>query len=185
MDPSGARIPLPGQDDLPEDFQYLLSEDALGERNVLCAIGNHPRLLQAYMRYGTALWEEAGLPARELEFLILVVARTLQSRYEWHQHVELGREAGLSPETIRAVGAEDWSAFDGQRRALVDYVRSFLAGDVTDADHETLSEHFDSAGVVGVGMVVSHYLGTARMLDAWRVPIEGEFVGWIPDFEEV
>lgn len=181
MHSSDARIPLPGRDDLPADYQYLLSEDALGERNVLCAIGNNPRLLQGYMRYGTALWEEAGLPATDLELLILVVARALESRYEWHQHVELGREAGLSMETIRTIGAEEWTAFDGERRALVDYAHAFLAGDVRDTDHDALAAHFDPSGVVGVGMVVSHYLATARMLDAWDVPIEGEFVGWVPE----
>jgi alkylhydroperoxidase family enzyme len=181
MHHSDARVPLPGRSDLPDDYQYLLSEDALGERNVLCAIGNHPRLLQAYMRYGTALWEEVDLSACELEIVILVVARTLRSKYEWHQHVELGREAGLSTETIRAIGAEEWSAFDDRKQALVAYVRSVLDGTVTDDDHDALEEHFDPSGVVGVGMLVSHYLATARLLDAWAVPIEGEFVGWVPE----
>jgi alkylhydroperoxidase family enzyme len=175
------RVPLPGQDDLPDDYQYLLDEDALGERNVLCAIGNNPPLLQAYMRYGTALWEDTGLPARDVEFVVLAVARALRSEYEWQQHVELGREAGLSTEAIRALGTDDHEAFDGRRRVLLDYVGAFLDGDVSDADHTALVAEFGESTAVGVAMLVAHYLTTARLLDAWNVPVEGEFVGWRPE----
>lgn len=181
MTTGDARIPLPRQNDLPEEYQYLLSEDALGERNVLCAIGNNPSLLQAYMRYGTSLWEDAGISSRDLEFVILVLARTLRSRYEWQQHVELGQSAGLSLETIRAIGREDWSAFDDRERAIVSYVQAFLDRSVSDSDHDELAEFFDPETVVGIGMVASHYLATATLLDAWDVPLEGEFVGWQPE----
>jgi alkylhydroperoxidase family enzyme len=176
-----ARVPLPRQEELPEEYQYLLSEDALGERNVLCAIGNNPSLLQAYMRYGTALWEDAGISSVDLEFVILVVARTLESRYEWQQHVELGRSVGLSLETIRAIGREEWSSFDDRKRAMVSYVRAFLDRSVSEADYEALETFFDPSTVVGIGMVAAHYLATATLLDAWNVPLEGEFVGWRPE----
>lgn len=176
-----ACVPLRRQPDLPEEYQYLLSEDALGERNVLCAIGNSPPLLQAYMRYGTALWKESGLSPRDLEFVILVVARALGSKYEWQQHVELGQEVGLSLEVIRAVGDENWSTFDERRWALISYVRSFLDGTVSEREHADLGEHFEDATVVGVGTVIAHYVATASLVDAWNVPVEGTFVGWHPE----
>jgi alkylhydroperoxidase family enzyme len=171
---------MPRQKDLPDEYQYLLSEDALGERNVLCAIGNNPSLLQAYMRYGTALWEDAGVSAVDLEFVILVVARTLESRYEWQQHVELGQSVGLSLETIRAIGREAWSSFDDRRRAMAAYVRSFLDRSVSATDYDALEPFFEPSTVVGIGMVAAHYLATATLIDAWSVPLEGEFVGWLP-----
>jgi alkylhydroperoxidase family enzyme len=176
-----ARVPLLRRADLSEEYQYLLSEDALGERNLFYAIGNNPSLLQAYMRYGTALWEDAGVQSRDLEFVILVVARTLRSRYEWQQHVELGRSAGLSLETIRAIGREDWSAFNDRKRTLVSYVQSVLDRSVSDQDHAELAELFDPATAVGIGMIVGHYLATATLLDAWDVPLEEPFVGWHPE----
>lgn len=175
-----ARVPLSDREGLPEEYQYLLAEDALGERNIFRAIGNNPPVLQSYMRYGTTLWEDAGLTERERELVILAVAREVGSRYEWQQHVELGREAGLAPEEIRAIGRDDLDAFGARERALVAYARAFASGDVTDEVHDAVADHCDDGTVAGLAMLAAHYVGTARVLDALAVPLEGEFVGWAP-----
>lgn len=168
------------REDLPEEYRYLLSEDALGERNIFRAMGNNPPVLQSYMRYGTTLWEDAGLTERERELVILAVARAAESRYEWQQHVELGREAGVTPEEIRAVGRDARDAFGERDRALLAYARAFVAGDVTDQVHDDVAEHYDDEAVTGLAMLAAHYLQTARVLDALDVPVEDEFVGWTP-----
>lgn len=175
-----ARVPLPRQEDLPEDYQYLMSEDALGERNVIRAIANNPAVLQSYMRYGTTLWTETALTDRERELVILAVARALDSEYEWHQHVELGREAGVSLAAIRAVGREERDGFDDDERALLDYAAAFAVGEVTDEVSDALAAAYGEATVAAVAMLASHYVATARVLDGLDVPIEGEFVGWVP-----
>jgi 4-carboxymuconolactone decarboxylase len=139
-----ARVPLRSQSDLPEKHQYLLSEDALGERSVVCAIANEPAVFQSYMRYGSTLWEAGELTVRQRELAILGVARALDSRYEWQQHVELGRVVGIEDAALRAIGRGDLNRFEDANRALLRYARAFAERDVTDAVHAALAEQFDT-----------------------------------------
>lgn len=173
-----ARVPLLRKEDLPDQYQYLLETDALGERNIFRAMGNNPTVMQSYMRYGTVLWEESGLSFRDRELVILSVARTLQSRYEWHQHVDIAREAEITRDELLAINRGEHANFDDSERALLAYAASFATGDVTDADHAALAEHFDAKTIAGIAMLASHYVATARVLDAFDVPVEGSFVGW-------
>lgn len=39
------RVPLLKQANLPEEYRYLLSKDAMGEINLLCAMANNPDVL--------------------------------------------------------------------------------------------------------------------------------------------
>lgn len=175
-----ARIPLRSKSDLPDEYQYLLSDDVLGERNIFRAMGHNPPVFQSYIRYGSTLWRGSGLKRRTVELVILAVARACRSRYEWHQHVELGLEAGLTPDEIKALGSEAHEHLAERDRALVEYVRAVATDEVTSPIFEAVSD-LDDRTVVGVTLLAGHYLMTARMLSALDVPTESPFVGWQPD----
>lgn len=175
-----SRIPLRDTTELPEEYQYLLADDAMGERNIFRAMGNNPPVLQSYMRFGAVLWEESGLPPAERELAILVVARVVDSCYEWHQHVDLARKAGLPDAKIDAIGREEWDRFDGREGAVVAAARKIALGEHVDDAIDSLSDVIDAGGVVGITLIAGYYVATARALAAWDVPVEGEFVGWTP-----
>ena len=177
-----ARVPLVSQDELPDDYRYLFDEEVLGELNLFRSMGHVPRAMQAYMRHGTALWNAGDLSTRERELAILAVARTVRSRYEWHQHVELGREAGISSEELAALARGDDCALSTREQAIVRYASAVAAGAVTDPLFEAAEAVTDTETVVGLTMLAGHYLLTARVLDSLAVPIDGgEFVGWCPE----
>lgn len=173
-----ARVPLLEAADLPEEYRYLLTENDVGDAHIFRAMANAPELMQWYMRYSTRLWDV--LPERERELVILATARALEHAYEWHQHVRLGRAAGVTDAEITAVTDGDPAALDDRDGALVAYARGVALGDPRDADHDRLRAHYDVGTVVGVAMLVSHYVATARTLDAVDVEPETEFVGWTP-----
>lgn len=178
-DDARARVPLLTQSDLPEEYQSLFDTEALGELNLFRAMAHVPRAMQAYMRFGTALWNTGTLSTRERELAILSVARTLRSEYEWHQHVRLAREAGASAEELQALAHADECALSEREQAIVRYATAVVLGSVTDPLFEAVVEVTDTETVVGVTMLAGHYLLTARVLDALSVPVEGEgFVGW-------
>ncbi len=184
MDHDGARVPLLQQTDLPEEYQYLLGEDALGELNLFRSMGHAPRAMQAYMRYGTTLWNVGELSTRERELAILTIARTVRAPYEWHQHVELGREAGISTDEIAAIARGDDSVFSEREQAITRYTAAVATGTVIDPLFEAAVEVTDVETVVGMTLLAGHYLMTARVLDALSVPIDGgEFAGWVPNRE--
>ena len=177
------RTPLLETADLPDDYQYLLGEDAMGEINLLRAMANNPDVLQSYMRYGTTLWEDGGLDGDDLERCILAVARTLGSEYEWNQHVPIARDLGVPDSDVEAIATDDLRGFDDRRTALVRYVQAVAEGDVDEATHAALAEHADDATIVGATQIATHYLATERFLDALEVPLDGEFAGWSPGRE--
>ncbi|ADJ16872.1 carboxymuconolactone decarboxylase family protein [Halalkalicoccus jeotgali] len=175
------RVPLLEQSELPSDYQHLLSEDAMGEINLLCAMANNPDILQSYMRYGTTLWQNSGLNGDDLERCILSIARTLDAAYEWNQHVPIARNLGVSDADIEAITIENFDYFDDRRAALLRYVQAVAKGDVDNETYAALAEHVDKATIVGATQLATHYLATARFLDALEIPLEGEFVGWTPN----
>lgn len=180
-DADDARVTLLDRDDLPEEYRYLLDEDVLGELNLFRAMGHAPRAMQAYMRFGTALWNAGDLSARERELAILAVARSSRSRYEWHQHVAIGRSAGVSTEELRRLARGDDSPLSERERAIVRYAEAVAAGTVTGPLFEAARAVTDAETVVGLTLLACHYLGTARFLDALAVPVDDPFVGWLPE----
>lgn len=180
-----ARITLPRQSDLPEEYQYLLSEDALGELELLQAIGSNPPVLQTYMRHGTALWEHAGLSSRNVELVILAIARELENEYEWHQHVGLARDVGVEHPEIRAIGTDRVDEFDPADSALLRYAKLAARRAVDDKAHAEIENHFDDETIAGIASLVGHYLGTAVVIDALSLRPETAFVGWEPDDETI
>jgi len=185
-----ARVPYVDPEELPADRRALLDtlsdadpddrEHSLrgGTLNVYRAMANDDDLLEAFRAYGGALWRESGLAPREREFVILTTARAAGSAYEWHQHVRVALDEGLSPEAIRAVAAGDDDALDPAHAALVAYARRFVDGRVDDGVHDRLLTHYDGEAVVGIGLLAGLYLGLARLIDALGVGLDGEFVGW-------
>ena len=175
-----ARTPLRRREDLPEEYQYLMDEDALGELNLFGAMGNVPRAMKAYMRFGTALWNVGDLSTRERELAILAVARSVRSTYEWHQHVAIGREVGITTEELRHIARADETPFPEREQAIMRYAESVAAGTVTDPLFEAAETVTDTETVVGLTLLAGHYLLTARFLDALAVPIDEPFAGWLP-----
>ena len=175
-----SRVPLRDRADLPEAYQYLFTDNAVGELDLFQAMANAPACMQSYMRFGSTLWDDCGLPPRERELAILAVARALDSPYEFHQHVGLGREAGLAEETIRALGEGNVTELADADRAIAAYAVAVADGSVDDALHRTTIDRFGPETVVGLALLASYYVLTARFIDAVGVTPEGGFVGWDP-----
>lgn len=182
MASESARVPLLSQEDLPEEYRYLFDEDVMGELNFFQSIGHVPRAMQAYMRYGTALWNAGDLSTRERELAILSVARTVRIRYEWHQHVELGESAGITTAELQALARGEDCQLSEREQAIVRFASAVATGAVTDPLFAATREVTDTETVVGLTMLAGHYVMTARILDTLSVPVDGgEFVGWRPD----
>lgn len=187
-----SRIPLATKDDfsaektdllrtlspkegLPSEYHHLIEDQT---RNVYRSLGVNPPILERFRAFGQAVWQESGLTARDRELVILTLACHADSAYEWHQHVRVALAEGLSPEEIRYVAEGQDEAFTDAEAALMSYVRSYADGDVSDADHEDLAEHYDNSTIVGIGSLVGMYLFIALLVDALDVDVEEEFVGW-------
>ena len=158
-----------------DSSEYSLQHETL---NVYRAVGCNLALLEAFRAYASEVWEHCGLPPHEREVVILTTAYYADAAYEWHQHVRVAFDEGMTPEQILAISREEPDQLDPQCAALVSYVERFVNAHVDDETHERLAVHYDDETIVGVGMLSGCYLGLARLLQALDVRPESEFVGW-------
>lgn len=178
------RLPKAARADFPEELYYVfdrLPAAADGTpMNIFAAMGNNAGLLRSYLRLANPLWAQCGLDPERRELVILRTAILHRSVYEWHQHVRIGRDAGLSDDRIIAL--HNWQAstlFSEFESAILGYVDALVASDhPAQPIHDALAKHLPAAGVVGVNLLVGTYIMTAKFLGAMEVEPETTFVGW-------
>ncbi|GIW19110.1 MAG: hypothetical protein KatS3mg064_2267 [Tepidiforma sp.] len=177
-----ARLPFMSRDDLPEELRYVWDRNAVGREvpNIFRVMANNPETWRAYLRLGNGLWNHCGLDVATRELVILRTAILHHSQYEWHQHVRIGRQAGLSDEKI--VALHHWKTsplFNETERAILEYVDAVNAsGHPAQEVHDRLAALVPAGTIVGVNLLTGFYGMTARFLAAMEVELEEPFVGW-------
>lgn len=142
---------------------------------------NNPAMAETHVRANVSMWTETGLSPREVEYVILAVAREIGSDYEWHDHVIAAIErAGLTREEVLVISRRDTDAMAPNERALVEYTFEFVAeyGEVSDEGFAALSDHYDDSTRVGITMLAGYYVFLHHVAAALGLELEEEFVGW-------
>ena len=127
-----SRLPKATREEFPEELKYVWDRAVAGDppANIFVTMGNNPAVLRAYLRLGNGLWSNCGLDVATRELAILRAAILRHSLYEWHQHVRLGRQAGLTDARINAL--HHWRTsdlFSASERAMLAYVDALAASD--------------------------------------------------------
>jgi 4-carboxymuconolactone decarboxylase len=74
------------------------------------ALLNHPELARRVEGLGFFLKFEGALPRTIYQFIVLTVARATGAGFEWHDHIEHARAAGLPAEVIDCIGTDRTAA---------------------------------------------------------------------------
>jgi alkylhydroperoxidase family enzyme len=173
-----ARVPLPAREELPEELQKRWDRMAArgGPLNIQRLFLAQPAIrLDAF-----GVWEASGLEARARELVILRAAYRKQSTYEWHQHVRIAREAGLSDAEINAVRSwREAGGFSDDERALLAYVDALADGPpVPDEVFNAMATGRSREHVVGVSFLITLYFQLAAIMATFELETEVPFVGW-------
>jgi AhpD family alkylhydroperoxidase len=88
-----------------EALSVLAPGRKLPPNNVLGLLARHPALARAFLTFNAHLLTTSTLPARTRELAILRVAWRRRCRYEWAQHVQIARRAGITDEEIAGIRA--------------------------------------------------------------------------------
>jgi len=174
------RLELLSREEIPEQYHYLFTDEYLGDRHIFRVWAHNPEVLEATLEYLNTLYDQ--LTPRKKELVILTVARARGARYEWHQHVDIARDKGVTTGEMRAIGGSDFSGFDDEEFVLCQYAEAVATGDVTDQIHAALAGAYSPAEIVAIGLLVDFYVGLCNYVASVDLPFEGgEFVGWTPD----
>jgi alkylhydroperoxidase family enzyme len=174
-----ARIPLPTRETLTDPVAQERWDRAAARGPVL-------NVLRMFMVNPTielnarSLWTASGLEPRAREIVILRCAFNRQSRYEWHQHVRIASEAGLSRDEIAVVRHwQDATCFSADERALLAYVDELaIKPRPDDAVYDAFAKGRTPAEILGVTMLATTYFELAHVMAALDLETEQPFVGW-------
>ena len=143
----------------------------MGPPNIFTTLGRHRRLFRRWLRFGGALMPGGVLPRADTELVILRVAHSCRSEYEWLHHEVLGLEAGLTAEEIARVRAgpqeEGWTE---RRRILLRAVDELhRERTISDEVWTELRPWLSDEELIELCMLVGHYEMVAMTLNALAV----------------
>lgn len=149
----------------------------LGARqlNLYRSLANAPDMLDAWLRFAWSLRDDCTTSRVLRELMILRTASVMRADYEWHQHQDMARRAGVSSEQLDAISAWQTSeCYSDRERAALMLTDAMLAGHVNDSVQQELARHFSDQERVELVATAGFYAMVPRVLDALRVPIEDD-----------
>jgi len=168
---STARIPVPRTEELRDDVAQLLPLIAPPGREparTMAVLARQPELLGPFLSWAAALALHGVLAHREHEILALRVAVNCGSEFEWAEHVEYARDAGLSDVEIAAVrekGADGpWTPIEAALLRAADELHATT--DVSDANWSVLAGHYGEDALVEILFVVGQYTMLSMVANA-------------------
>jgi 4-carboxymuconolactone decarboxylase len=166
-------IPLPADEELTPENRALLAR--LPPLNVFRMVAGAPRAVRPFMALGSAVLSTA-LDPRRREIAVLRVAQATNARYEWVQHEQLARNAGVSESEIAAVGAEQPVTSLDEECNLICRVADEISRDVRLSDEalEQIVERYGPREASELILLVSYYNMVSRFLESTRVKVEDE-----------
>ena len=165
-------------------------EPALGKRlqelwgeppNLYKALGNHPKLVEAWTEFSKTLRYDTRTPRPLRELVILRGAQLMRSEYEWAQHLPMARKAGVREEQIRDL--PNWRSsgnFNAREKAALALGEAVTQGHVGDEVYAEAMRHFDHHDYVEIALVASFYAMVGRMLDAMGVQLDADVRNYSP-----
>ena len=165
------RIPVPGPGELRADAEKLVAAIAPPGREpakTMAVLARQPDLLAPFLGWAAALARNGVVPKRDHEILALRVASNCRSEFEWVEHVDYARNAGLSDVEIDMVPAEivvgHWTAAEQALLRAADELHQH--DNVTDATWAVLAEHYDPPALVEILFVVGQYTMLSMVANA-------------------
>jgi alkylhydroperoxidase family enzyme len=156
------------RDAFPRAARFLTDvPDAPPLSPILGLLAHHPTLAAGWLRHNGVLLDHGVLDPRARELLVLAVARRTGTTYLWHEHVAIGRSAGVSDDELRRLerGSRDgWSELDVTLlRAVDELVDDFV---IADATWRALADRFDEQSLLELLFVVGTYTALAMVTNS-------------------
>lgn len=192
-----ARIPYRNRDDISESHRDLLDThlsislpdvetyDTVqernvsgGSRNIYRLFAHAPEVLASHREHLSLMWAEFSIPPRDREIALLTLGHELHAEYEWHHHVPVAYDEGVSLDEIVAIADRKYDGFTDHERSLIQYTERFTRREVDETVHDAVAETYDDRMMLELSMFLGFYVFLAYTLEALDVDLEEEFVGW-------
>ncbi len=170
---------LPLLPDQPDDPAVRAMFDEVTTRwphvpNLYRVLGHAPDMLRAWLDMAWPLRLKPTTSRRLRELIILHLARSVRSGYEWAHHVPLALEAGVLQSEIDALEAGEMpDSLAAAEQAALTVAGEIAAGpEATPEAMAGLEPYFDPSEIVEIVLTASFYVCVARVIGSLQVPLE-------------
>jgi len=156
--------------------------EPLARLNVFRLLLTRPRLAKASSDLLLSLLFGAELDARLRELVIMRVAWTTGSAYEWAQHWRIATDAGVSPTEL--VGVRDWRdhGFEPEAAAVLGAADEITGpGEATPETVERLRALLGEDAALEAVATAAAWTMLSSLLRSFSVPLEDDLATWPPD----
>jgi alkylhydroperoxidase family enzyme len=165
------RIDVPKPGELRADVEQLVAAIARPGRQpakTMAVLARQPDLLAPFLGWAAALALNGVLSPRDHELLALRVASNCKSEFEWVEHVEYARDAGLSDPEIESVpNAIESGPWTDSERALLQAADELHETDnVSDGTWAALAGRYDPPALVEILFVIGQYTMLSMVANA-------------------
>ena len=167
--------PLPSADWSPAQQEIMKPFVAQGRVfNVFATLLNHPDLFRRWLVFANHVLGKSTLSLRDREIVILRTGLLADCDYEWHQHIGIARNAGMTDDEIRAVregpNASGWAERERFLLRAVDELKR--DSHLSDAVWDGLSGHYDTHQIMDIVFAVGQYNMLAMALNTLGVQLD-------------
>jgi alkylhydroperoxidase family enzyme len=176
-----ARFPYLNREDLAPENQDVLARNI----NLYRIMAHSPEAQRRQSALGRYIRFDSKVEPRLRELAILQVGYLARSEYEYAHHVKIALDFGVKPEEIRAINDETAgraSTLDPLTKAVLRAAREMFAGDLSDAAFAPLESALGREALVDLLMTISFYCGVVRLLNAFRIENEPEYLKYLEEF---
>lgn len=171
------RITLPAPEAMTPEQKLVYDKVVSGPRGKiqgpLRAAIHNPELADRWQALGALLRYNTSLTPRQSELAILVTGRACNSPFEWYAHRLEGEKAGLSPQILDALLAQEIpDGLDETEHAIVRFARELNQGNsVSDATYAQTLALLGERAIVELTALVGYYTMVAMTLNTHEIPL--------------
>ena len=163
--------------ELDEEQLELINRASMDKPpNIILTLARHKKLLKRWQVFLGHILNKSTIPPREREIAILRIGHLCRSGYEWSQHVEIGKKAGLKDEEIERIkqgpDAKGWSPIESAIIRATDELHSDAF--VSDATWNELKQTYNDNQLMDLIFTVGNYIMVSMALNTLGVQLESK-----------
>ncbi len=148
--------------------------------NIFKTMANHPDLAKRWMVFANHILGKSSLSVRDRELVILRIGYLCQAGYEWGQHVQIARQAGMTDDEIRSCKTGSQTPGISELDQLLLKATDELHADahVSDETWAGLSKTYDTKQMMDLVFTIGQYNLVSMALNSFGVQLDEGLPGW-------
>jgi alkylhydroperoxidase family enzyme len=172
------------------DLTKLTGEDAetaiknrVGGRdiNLFKVMMHHPKLTKRWAVFAGHILSKQTVRLRERELLILRIGWLNQAPYEWAQHAEIAKRAGVAEAELERIKEGPRAGWPTHEAALLQAADDLFENSViSDSTWEALSSRYSTEQMMDIVFTIGQYNLVSWALNSFGVPLDDYLPGASP-----